>query len=446
MFLNHFKLTEEPFGVTPDPRFLYLDSQHREALASLAYGTESNRGFLALIAKPGMGKTSLLYRYLESLRGTARTAYVFRTDCDSREFIRHVLLDLGIDAAGKDLPAMHEALNQVLVEEMGAGRRFVLVIDEAQNLADDVLESIRLLSNFETPRTKLMQIVIAGQPGLAEKLSRPSMAQLRQRISLVIRVAPLNREEIDAYIDHRLSIAGCKDLALFTVGARGLIAEHSEGIPRKINNICFNSMSLACALRRKTVDRATVLEALADLDLDSLIEKPSELATAGEERTIAIADTPQRLAERKKRWFQSWAPISAIAVALGLVAAIGVNYREVRAANPFGRIAGQAVRQSPVSAPTPTVQGSTSPSVRQEGRAVRIAQGQTLYRISVDNLGGYDPQVLEVIRGLNPWLSDPTNIPAGQEILLPLTSKSQALGHSSAPQELSSSLQETGKE
>jgi hypothetical protein len=291
-----------------------------------------------------------------------------------------------------------------------------------------------------------MQIVIAGQPGLAEKLSRPSMAQLRQRISLVIRVAPLNREEIDAYIDHRLSIAGCKDLALFTVGARGLIAEHSEGIPRKINNICFNSMSLACALRRKTVDRATVLEALADLDLDSLIEKPSELATAGEERTIAIADTPQRLAERKKRWFQSWAPISAIAVALGLAVAIGVNYREVRAANPFGRIAGTAVRQSPVSAPTPTVQGSTSPSVRQEGRAVRIAQGQTLYRISVDNLGGYDPQVLEVIRGLNPWLSDPTNIPAGQEILLPLTSKSQALGHSSAPQELSSSLQETGKE
>jgi general secretion pathway protein A len=190
MFLNHFKLTEEPFGVTPDPRFLYLGSQHREALASLAYGTESNRGFLALIAKPGMGKTSLLYRYLESLRGTARTAFVFRTDCDSREFIRHVLLDLGIDAAGKDLPAMHEALNQVLVEEMRAGRRFVLVIDEAQNLDGDVLESIRLLSNFETPRTKLMQIVIAGQPGLAEKLSRPSMAQLRQRISLVIRVAP----------------------------------------------------------------------------------------------------------------------------------------------------------------------------------------------------------------------------------------------------------------
>jgi len=446
MIRNYFKLAEEPFGVTPDPRFLYFGSQHREALASLSYGTESNRGFLALIAKPGMGKTSLLYRYLESLRGTARTAFVFRTDCDSREFIRHVLLDFGIDAAGKDLPAMHEALNQFLLEEMRAGRRSVLVIDEAQNLDEDVLESVRLLSNFETPRTKLMQIVIAGQPGLAEKLSRPSMAQLRQRISLVIRVAPLKRDEINAYIDHRLSIAGCEDVALFTAGARDLIAKHSEGIPRKINNICFNTMSLACALRRKTVDRATVLEVLADLDLDSLIEKPVEGTAAGEEKPVPVACAPQRLTERKRRWFQSWAPMSAIAVALGLAAVIGVNYGEVRAASPLRRIADPPARQSPVSAQPPTVQESTSPSVRPEGRALRIAQGQTLYRISVDYLGEYDPQILEVIRGLNPWLSDPRNIPAGQEILLPSTPKSQEHGHSSAAQEPSSSLQEAGKE
>ena len=138
MLRDYYKFAEEPFGVTPDPRFLYFGAQHREALASLVYGTESNRGFLALIAKPGMGKTSLLFQYLENLRGKARTAFVFRTDCDSREFIRHVLLDLGIDAAGKDLPAMHEALNQILIEELRAGRRFVLVIDEAQNLEEEI--------------------------------------------------------------------------------------------------------------------------------------------------------------------------------------------------------------------------------------------------------------------------------------------------------------------
>src|ERR1700722_6631723 len=239
MLLDYYQLAEQPFGVTPDSRFLYLGPKHREALASLVYGTESNRGFLALIAKPGMGKTSLLYHYLSYLRDKARTAVVFRTDCDSREFIRHVLLDLGIDVKGMDLPTMHDSLNRWLTEEMRAGRRFVLVIDEAQNLDESVLESVRMLSNFETPWMKLMQIVIAGQPTLAEKLSRPSMTQLRQRISQVIRVAPLNREEINAYIDHRLWVAGCKNSALFTAGARSVIVEHSEGIPRKINNICF---------------------------------------------------------------------------------------------------------------------------------------------------------------------------------------------------------------
>jgi general secretion pathway protein A len=150
MFLEYYGLNEEPFGVTPDPRFLYLGPKHREAFASLLYGTEANRGFLALIAKPGMGKTSLLFQYLEHLRTKARTAFVFQTDCNSREFVRHVLIDLGLDAEGKDLAAMHEMLNQFLTEETRAGRRFILVIDEAQNLEEKVLESVRLLSNFET--------------------------------------------------------------------------------------------------------------------------------------------------------------------------------------------------------------------------------------------------------------------------------------------------------
>ena len=115
MVFEHYGLIEEPFGVTPDPRFLYLGPKHREALASLLYGTEANRGFLALIAKPGMGKTSLLFQYLEHLGDKARTAFVFQTDCDSREFVRHILIDLGLDASGKDLSAMHEMLNQLLI-------------------------------------------------------------------------------------------------------------------------------------------------------------------------------------------------------------------------------------------------------------------------------------------------------------------------------------------
>jgi len=332
MILDYYGLSEDPFGVTPDPRYLYFGAGHREAFSSLVYGTESNRGFLALIAKPGMGKTSLLYRYLEGLRGKARTAFVFRTDCDSREFIRHVLLDLGVDAGGKDLPAMHDMLNRLLAEQMIAGRRFVLVIDEAQNLEERVLESVRLLSNFETPWAKLMQIVIAGQPGLAEKLSRPSLAQLRQRISMVIRLNPLTPEETNAYIDHRLWVSGCENPRFFTAGARALIAEHSEGIPRNINNLCFNAMSLACAMKQKTIDREIVTEVLGDLDLGSIcashLESAHHATKAGtfpDMHTVA----PQKKSSGFKRWF------TRVAVALVLVPTLGWafagSYRHVLA-------------------------------------------------------------------------------------------------------------------
>ncbi len=273
MFLEHFGLSEQPFGVTPDPRFLHMGAQHREALASLWYGTDCHRGFLALIGEPGMGKTSLLYQFMEGLRGKARTAFIFQTDCGSRDLIRQILAELGIDHAGKDLPSMQAMLNEVLVAEMKAGRRLILVIDEAQNLEEPVLESVRLLSNFETPWMKLMQIVIAGQPELAEHLSRPSMAQLRQRISAVIRLEPFTAEEVNAYIDHRLWVAGYSGAPLFTVGARVGIAKYSRGIPRNINTLCFNSMSVAYGMNAKQVDARMVKEAAADVEMESLLPK-----------------------------------------------------------------------------------------------------------------------------------------------------------------------------
>jgi general secretion pathway protein A len=336
MVLDFYNLAEQPFGVTPDSRFLYLGPQHREALASLVYGTESNRGFLALIARPGMGKTSLLYHFLGYLRDRARTAFVFRTDCDSREFIRHVLIDLGIEVAGMDLPAMHEALNRLLTDEMRAGRRFVLVVDEAQILEEKVLESIRLLSNFETPWMKLMQIVLAGQPQLADRLASPSMAQLRQRISMVMRIEPFTPKEVDAYIDHRLWIGGCDRPSLFTANARKLIAEHSEGIPRNINNLCFNALSLGCALKRKTIDRDVILEVISDLDLEPLREKPTIPAARPEPSVQTRAQTPRRTiaALRRQSMFAGWLFKIAIASVLLLTlswAAVPANPRNTQA-------------------------------------------------------------------------------------------------------------------
>jgi type II secretory pathway predicted ATPase ExeA len=273
-FLDYFGLSEQPFGVTPDLRFLYFGPKHQQALDVLNYATELSRGFVTFIAKPGMGKTSVLFHYLEGLRDKARTVFLCQTDGDSTQLMRYLLAELGIDGKGMDLPEMRAALSQVLLGEMQAGRRFVLVVDEAQNLDEKVLEFVRLLSNFETPWMKLMHIVLAGQPQLAERLAKPSMAQLQQRVSYAIRLEPFTREEVDLYINHRLWIAGYKGLPLFSIGARTLIAERSEGIPRVISNLCFRAMSHAWAMKRKTVDRDTICEMLAEMGPAQPAETP----------------------------------------------------------------------------------------------------------------------------------------------------------------------------
>ena len=270
MFLEYYGLREQPFGVTPDPRFLYFGATHREALASLFYGIESGCGFLALIAPPGMGKTTLLFHLLEKLRGSAQTVFLFQTQCGSREMFRHVLNDLGIDSGEQDLAAMHESLNSVLLTNARKGRRVVLVIDEAQNLRDSVLETVRLLSDFETPQSKLLQIVLSGQPQLADKLSQPGLTQLRQRISVIGRLNPFTRVETMVYLEYRLCKAGYSGPALFSYDAIDMIAANSKGIPRTINNLCFNALTLGFAKRQKQIDAATVCEVMADLDLEGL--------------------------------------------------------------------------------------------------------------------------------------------------------------------------------
>src|SRR5207237_19317 len=181
MMLDFYGFREQPFGVTPDPRYLYLSPTHREALASLAYGIEVGRGFMALVAAPGMGKTTLLFQTLRQVGQSARTAFLFHTPSNSRELLEAVMSDLEIETQGQSLVRMNERLNEVLAEEARKGRRVVVVIDEAQNLSQPVLETVRQWSNFETSSTKLLQIILAGQPPLADRLISPDLVQLRQR-------------------------------------------------------------------------------------------------------------------------------------------------------------------------------------------------------------------------------------------------------------------------
>jgi N-acetylmuramoyl-L-alanine amidase/type II secretory pathway predicted ATPase ExeA len=276
MFLDFYQLREQPFGVTPDPAYLYPSRTHSEALDALREGIQGGRGFLALIAEPGMGKTTLLYQVLDGLRDTARSVFLFQTQCNSREFFEYLLTELGIDTTGMGLVAMHVKLNEMLFAEMFAGKRFVLIVDEAQNLDDSVLETIRLLSNFETPNTKLLQIVLAGQPQLGEKLGQKQLAQLLQRITVVKYLEALSPEETADYIRHRLKVAGYCGEELFEPDALALIALRSEGVPRNINKICFHALLEAHAEGLFTVSR----------DIVERADRKLQVFTAGREAPI----------------------------------------------------------------------------------------------------------------------------------------------------------------
>ena len=324
MLIQHFKLGVEPFGVTPDARFLYLSPTHREALASLFYGIQAGRGFTALIAAPGMGKTTLLFHLLGLLMENSRSAFLFQTLCGPEEFLRSLLADLGIDDEGGDPIRMHAKLNAYLLEESKNGRQVVVVIDEAQNLDVRVLELVRMLSNFETPGKKLMHLVLSGQPQLAERLASEELTQLRQRVSIVARLAPLNADETREYIEHRLRTAGASgDKPIFTKEAYTLIAAQSGGIPRNINNLCFNAMSLACALNQGQVDASMVREAINDLDLTT-IPNPKASSTDGASFGTVLT-SPNLMPTLTAAWRYRWvAAIALLICVVGLLAHFAV--------------------------------------------------------------------------------------------------------------------------
>jgi general secretion pathway protein A len=272
--LAFYGLNQQPFDVTPDPAYLYRSRVHREALAALSQGIEHLRGFVALVAEPGMGKTTLLNTLMEELRDSVRVVFLFQTQCNSSELLRYLLTELEIEHDGMDIVAMHRALSQALFEEMLQGRRFVLIVDEAQNLQDSVLESIRLLSDFETTHSKLIQIVLAGQPQLVETLMRPSLAQLRQRIGVLANLESLDITETAEYIEHRLRAARWSGKPLFTPDALALIAESSAGVPRSINNLCFNAMLAGYLQRQEIIDSEIVKKVASKLDLELLVRRP----------------------------------------------------------------------------------------------------------------------------------------------------------------------------
>ncbi|MDP8299529.1 MAG: AAA family ATPase [Candidatus Tantalella remota] len=242
MYLDFFGLRENPFNVTSDPDFLYLSHTHKEALNHLLYGINQRRGFVEITGEIGAGKTTLCRALLTQLDTKTKTSLVFNSSLPEMQLLEAILNDFGITPSRRSKVAFFDDLNRFLLDQLSCGNNAVLIIDEAQNLRPATLEGIRMLSNLETNKEKLLQIVLVGQPQLKDKLNKPSLEQLKQRISVRFHVTALERDEMHNYINHRLAVAGSSGDVSFPPDALDLIYKYSGGIPRKINLLCDKSL------------------------------------------------------------------------------------------------------------------------------------------------------------------------------------------------------------
>ncbi|MFT5692049.1 MAG: type II secretory pathway predicted ATPase ExeA [Oceanicoccus sp.] len=269
MYQQYFGLAEDPFSIAPDPRYLFLSDKHREALAHLIYGVGNQGGFVVLTGEVGTGKTTICRCLLKQIPENANIAYIINPKQSINQLLQSICNDLGIYfEQGRTSKDLIDDLNKYLLEAHAKGRNTILIIDEAQNLSIEILEQLRLLTNLETNEKKLLQLVLLGQPELNELLSRREMRQLAQRVTARFHLTPLSKDEVTQYIEHRLSVAGCRN-ELFRVAAINSVYKHSRGIPRLINQICDRALLGVYATNENQVTRKIANKASKEIFLDS---------------------------------------------------------------------------------------------------------------------------------------------------------------------------------
>ena len=268
MYLEFYGLKAAPFDITPNPRFLFHSTKHREAFNHLMYGIRERKGFVQLTGEVGAGKTTLCRALLEQLDGQYSTALILNPVMDANELMRAIATEFGLQVKGMDRMETMSAISDFLLKQTLAGKETVLIVDEAQDLTEDLLEQVRLISNIETDDRKLLQIVLLGQPELRDRLNSHKLRQLRQRITVRYHLKPLTRNEVGQYIHHRLALAGSQGLPTFSLPAIWRVFGYSQGIPRLINAVCDKALLAGFVGRSYRINYWMVRRAICELEGD----------------------------------------------------------------------------------------------------------------------------------------------------------------------------------
>lgn len=266
MYRQFFGLKEKPFNVTSDPSFLFLSRVHKEAFSHLLYGIKERKGFIEITGEIGAGKTTLCRALLNNLDINTKSAYIFNSTLPDMQLFQTILEDFGIPVARKTKAAMLRQFNNFLLEELSKNNNVVLIIDEAQNLKNSVLEELRILSNLETEKEKLFQMILVGQPELRAKINSRGLEQLKQRISVRFHITPLERNEVRDYINHRLKVAGSAGDIEFSDDAVEAIYRYSSGIPRLINKVCDKALLCAFVAETKRVGQPFIEKSIQEIE------------------------------------------------------------------------------------------------------------------------------------------------------------------------------------
>jgi general secretion pathway protein A len=309
MYTNFYNLKESPFNLTPDPKFLYLSQPHKEALVPLVYGVRKRKGFMVMTGEVGTGKTTLIHALLRILGEDTKTVFIFNPILDVKDFFKFVCVDLGIPVANRTKGDHLLQIYQFLVESYRSNRNVVLIIDEAHTLNNFLLEEIRLISNFETAKDKLIQIILVGQPELTAILNQPQCRPLKQRINFWVFLNPLNQKETDEYITLRLRRAGM-ETSCYTAKATEEIYRYTKGIPRLINILCDNCLTVGYTLDKKKIDEKILRETIAMLEAPGQQSGESSEAAQSPDRTEQshpkekpkILRAARPLPRKRKKW------------------------------------------------------------------------------------------------------------------------------------------------